>query len=434
MAKLSGRQYLRVYGDIVTKIYCEQWKKGDTLPRLEDICEQYSVGRNTARTALQLLEERGYIVHKGKKPPKVCFDWEDKERRDIYLQELAGRKEAIQDVFQLMITMMPELFSQIIKELTESQRKEMIEFLETYIEEMQVTTEQELSNKLVEIYVKALSFLNNETMLHLFYSLYYFVQIPLENPQQNMRFRATVVLIKFVLKRFRNQVKNQDIDKLRDQIQLLCQTMKKNTANYLNRICKGVTPNETQQYDWITKGDTAYLLLAIELVRQIQAGTLKTGDILPSYAKLAEESEVSQKTSRNALKLLNEWNIVTTVNGVGSRVNELSQEERCLILKEPLVQENMKIFFEVLQIFVMTCRPVIREYVEDGVRSPVVRSVYKKMSYILRWGKLLEFCGMEYVEDKEFLYDRTDKRLPEIFYQDIINYEKKARTFWDSML
>lgn len=432
MRTSGGTQYRMIYCDMITKIYCKTWKKGEKIPKLETICEQYGCGRNTARTAVKLLEENGYVTPCGKKPPEICFDWENPERRAVYVKELAGRKEAVNDVFQLMVTIMPELFSQIVKETTLEQREEMIELLESCADKIKAGTEHELAQQLIEIYVKALSFLENDTVLHLFYSLYYFVQVPLENASHNLRFRAALLMIQFILKRFQKQVKNQDIESLREQIRILCQSMKTNTENYLNRICRNVTPTERQEYIWITKGDTTYVMLAMDIVARIQDGELQSGQLLPSYAKLAEEAGVSQKTSRNALRLLNEWKVATTVNGVGSRINAWNKKERRLLLKNPTIQENIKIFFEVLQIFIMTCRPVIREYVEDGIRSPVVRAVYKKMSYMLRWGRLLEFCGMEAVEDKEFIYDRKDKMLPEIVYQDAIKYEKIARKFWDN--
>lgn len=160
--KLDGTQYRLVYCDIITGIYCGKWKKGDSLPSLEELCEQYGIGRNTARSAIQLLEEKEYIIRRGRKRPEICFDWEDKERRGVYLEELAKRKQSIFDVFQFMIIAMPEMFSQIIVHITEEQRKEVIDMLDTYIAGLRLCSEQEMSDGLIQIYMRVLTFLNNE--------------------------------------------------------------------------------------------------------------------------------------------------------------------------------------------------------------------------------------------------------------------------------
>lgn len=459
--KLDGTQYRLVYCDIITGIYCGRWKKGDTLPSLEALCEQYEIGRNTARTAMRLLEENGYIVRCGKKQPEVCFDWDDQEHRGIYLEELAQRKQSIEYVAQFMITAMPELFSRIIADSTDGQREEIIGMLEKSISELPVCTEQEMAEGLMQVYMKALSFMENDLMKNLFYSLYYFMQVPMENPRSNLRFKTAIALIKFILKRFQGQVKRQDIDGLKEQIVFLCQSMKTNVGNYLNRVCKGIEPEERQEYLWIPHNNTEYFLLAVDIIDKINRGIYKGNEVLPSYAQLAREADVSEKTSRKAVKILNEWNIVTTINGVGSRVNEVGKGEGLKILEDEMVRENLNRFLDAMQIFTCTCRPVVKESVEhktterlrelsDGMTyedviqllflentSPVVTSIYIQLLHILKWGRVLELCGMNVPDGREdkvpdmlkMLEKRKGKALAECIYCDAVQYYADAKQF-----
>lgn len=161
-----------------------------------------------------------------------------------------------------------------------------------------------------------------------------------------MKFKAAITLIKYMMKRFRNQVETKNIKELKEQIRLFCQGLKSSTGGYLNRICKGVVVEEKQEYAWIPRANTEYWLLVMDIINKINKGVYKANDILPSYAKLAKEADVSEKTSRNAVKILNEWKIVTTVNGVGTRVNEFGMEECREIIKDGMVQENIKRFLK----------------------------------------------------------------------------------------
>lgn len=461
--KLDGTQYRRVYCDIITEIYCGKWKKGDALPNLETLCEQYGIGRNTARSAIQLLEENGYIVRCGRKQPVICFDWENKERRGLYLEELTKRKQAVFDVFQYMTTAMPEMFSRIIVEITEQERKEVTDMLETYIAGLRLCSEREMSDGLIQIYMKVISFLDNELLENLFYSLYYFIQVPVETETRgNLKFKAAITLIKFMMQRFRRQVETKNVDELKEQIRFFCQGLKQSTGGYLNRICKGVEVEEQQEYAWVPQNNTEYLLLAVDIINKINRGIYQAKDILPSYAQLAKENGVSEKTSRNAVKILNEWKIVTTVNGVGSRVNTFGKEERGEIIQNEIVRENIKRFFEALQIFALTCRPVVMYSIankreeefpkpEDELSyekvigflfrqnvSPAVESIYMQLSNILKWGSLLELCGMQLQEKTEnpihsILQKKNGKILAERIYCDAVRYYTESKRFWEEI-
>lgn len=463
---MDGTRYHVVYCDIITGIYSGRWKKGDRLPNLEELCEKYNIGRNTARAAVSLLEENGYIVRRGRRQPEICFDWENEELRAKYLKELVGRKQTIGDVFEFMVSVMPELFGQIILLFDAEKQEEIVEEIGAYRQRLGDCNEQEISDGLIRIYLIAISFIDNRMLRQLFQSLYYYIQVPVENEtRRNMRFKAAILFIKQMMKKFQSQIYEKDAKGLERQIRFFCENLKNNTTNYLNRICKGIPAEQTQEYVWIPETHAEYMDMTADLLMKVSRGVYRQNDLLPSYAQLAREGDVSEKTSRCSVRILNEWKVVTTVNGVGSRVNGIGEIDCQKIIQDEAVRENIRAFFEALQIFILTCRPVIREYGNRRKEAPdgayereftyeeilrilftedvtsVVKNIYTRLMCILKWGSVLEICGMKRTkitednvrEMRQMLCDRAFDRLAESICGNAKRYFEEAEQFWSAI-
>ena len=67
-------------------------------------------------------------------------------------------------------------------------------------------------------------------------------------------------------------------------------------------------------------GRARYLIVTDTLAREIGAGTYPTGTLLPREAELIERFQVSRTTIREALKRLSTMGLVSTLHGVGTRV------------------------------------------------------------------------------------------------------------------
>lgn len=70
-----------------------------------------------------------------------------------------------------------------------------------------------------------------------------------------------------------------------------------------------------------------YRLIAAEIERRIQDGTLKSGEMLSSEMKTQQEYNVSRVTVRKAYQILMEKGISRTVHGVGTFVNDLYSKD-----------------------------------------------------------------------------------------------------------
>ncbi|WP_169566691.1 GntR family transcriptional regulator [Sneathiella limimaris] len=56
--------YLKVANVLRNRILTGRWRKGDQLPNIMDLCDEFDVGRITVRQALHLLADEGFIDSK----------------------------------------------------------------------------------------------------------------------------------------------------------------------------------------------------------------------------------------------------------------------------------------------------------------------------------------------------------------------------------
>lgn len=417
--------YYHVYRDIVTQIYLGTYKKGQALPSMRELCSIYQVGRNTVRSALALLEERGYIEMEPKKLAVVTFDMDNPKYRDYYLTELAGQKQAVGGVFDFMELFMPELFVFILERLPRGIRMELARTAGFYGDNMQeapTKSEQELARYVMQLYRLILVMANNQLMEHMFESLYYFIQLPVFEKEFSMvTYKAVCVYMKTTFKKCQRSIEAEDYGKLKKLIAALCQTQKKRTCAYLNKICKGIEAEEKPYY-WSGRGaqDTEYIQMASNIMIQITDGTYAQGDIIPSYAQLAEDAGVSEQTSRNAIDLLNRLKVVSTINGLGTKAECFQADGMEAFLADPELHPLLISFLEALQILGILCEGLLNcavgsmtkaQYVQAEekargrdfrevfqifmpyVKQPAAREIYHRLMREMVWGNLLD-CGI----------------------------------------
>jgi len=83
-------------------------------------------------------------------------------------------------------------------------------------------------------------------------------------------------------------------------------------------------------------GRARYLIVTDTLVREIGAGRYPIGTLLPREAELIERFEVSRTTIREALKRLSDMGLVSTLHGVGTRIEALEVRTSYLVAMRSL--------------------------------------------------------------------------------------------------
>ncbi|MVW70421.1 GntR family transcriptional regulator [Bordetella sp. 15P40C-2] len=98
-------------------------------------------------------------------------------------------------------------------------------------------------------------------------------------------------------------------------------------------------------------GRARYLIVTDTLAREIGAGTFPVGTLLPREAELIERFQVSRTTIREALKRLSSMGLVSTLHGVGTRVEAREVHASYLVamrsIKDVLQYEGERTRFQV---------------------------------------------------------------------------------------
>lgn len=315
--------YMYVYEQILMDIYRGKYKDQDKLPSLAQLCEQYEVGRNTLRTAIHQLEIEGYVISEKGTHARVCFNREKVDDNIRYCTSLAARRQSIRDVYDTLAILMPHVITASLRNASDAEITNLKEKIQAIRNDESITDEDKLNEHLLNIYLYALSFLHNEVLAQLFQMMMQYMFMPLsDKTRQGEKFSESIQQIKDTISRLLTLVMTGNERMLRVSIRLFCKQYKKVTDGYIGRICKDIEVVTPQDFQWISNRDQEYRYMQVitSIIRDIDQGLLKDGELLPPMAVMAEKYRVSLRTMRKVNEVLNEFGVVSTRNGVGTRV------------------------------------------------------------------------------------------------------------------
>lgn len=406
-----------LYQDILTDIYVGKLRHGDKLPTLMELCEKYGVGRNTARAVVQRLTDDGFVRQANRKQALVVFDFNNAETRRRYLEELARRKKSLADVFQAMALLMPEVAAFCVGICTNAERQRLGEMCSETVC-VGIHSEQELFIRLFEVYRYAVSLAHNEMLKSLFETVYSFILVPLSvNECADSRFQLDLPVIRAFLKVFRGCILTRNYGGLKKQFAYFCVSSGRRSERHLARICDGMCDVPESPFLWLPRRgrELLYASLVADLLKKMLSGVYSVEASFPSYAELASSYQVSEKTSRKALAILNKLGIVQTSNGKRAQVASFPiSPER--LLEDPFAVMHLTACFEAVQMMAIFCRPIVLEVMERigpsgasaiaeesqdqlesvmdpffrELSSPCVQDIYRQIKRDLVWCHLLE--------------------------------------------
>ncbi|MEG1847797.1 MAG: GntR family transcriptional regulator [Lachnospiraceae bacterium] len=358
--------YYYIYQDLITQMYTGQLAHGDELPSLAELCAQYTVGRNTMRNALQLLSENAYIDILHGKKARVMFDYNDPHYKDPYKNELLHRTDAILDIYDTMALVMPDLAISCLSQASPAQHAELLVTLRAIEHSIFNVTQQELYRSLLNFYTTVNAISNNPLQLHLFRSMFRFVQTPLAASSQHASsYRAGLLMIKTVLKTLEYCVSHHKNELLRNEIRMFAQLVRTQTASYLKRISAELpacTPAPVQiPFTWYYAPGQDYLYynVVFSLIDKITHGIYPLGTTLPSYLFLSQQYGVSEKTSRKAIAVLRELQIVITAPGKSTRIAQIPALDKTMFLENEFLHTTVFTFYHAMHLFTSICRVVV---------------------------------------------------------------------------
>lgn len=368
-----------VYRDIVTKIYSGFYKKGEHLPALPQLCEEYQIGRNTARTVIFMLEENGYIKSDSRKTPLIIFDFNNPAIKDKYLDELAQRKDAIHDIYETIAYIMPRIAVYCLSTCDKQERMRLAKRVETCIDRS-ITNDQELYHKIFALYQDVIKLANNNLLIQLFDEMFRMSGIPMSSfGTSKARFQLSLPVVKTYMKSLSWFVQEANEIGIIKELELFCKFSMRSIDGYLERICKGRKVQEAVNFHWIANQNLEhlYVLLTTDILNKRCNGMYKENDFLPSYATLAKQYNVSLKTVRNAVATLNQLHIVKTINGLGTILLPLTRAEISLFLQDEHMRSYIITSMEALHLLILITNAMIHYIFHQYDKKQLVKLANK---------------------------------------------------------
>lgn len=385
--------YNLVYDYYETRILMGASRYGDYLPAITRIGESFQMAPRTVRAALTRLEENGYIRIDPRKPARVIYQITDEEIRENAASYFVPRQAGILDFClsgKLLIEPIWEYVQTKLDQETWLQLKQMIAVAGNI--DLSVST---------RLHIYAFAALHNRLIMNFYWELLRYLRFPYLSSQDAHKVRDN---------QFLEDEKADETGFMRDAFE---GDFEKG-VNYLFAFCSRVENDynlkgkEEIPFHWNVYWQRPQICytLASGIILDIIKGTYPVGGYLPSLSILSKQLNVSFRTLRRTLSILDSLGVIRLHQG---KVSEICTEIRAIDFDRPEVREGFRYYRESLQFMAITVRPVFLytiEHVKEEERDHLLHEfmhIFNENKY--RWCFQLtfdfirEFCPLAAVRE-----------------------------------
>ena len=374
--------YIGIYKRLRLHILSGDYQKGEKLPSRAALEEIYQTSGKTIRRVIQLLCDEGLIERQEKAAPLVIYDpSEDAERLQCadtdWLAAHAQQKD-IRRVVEYMDSSALIGAAVIKRALVYCQGNDrLLERLDAILADM--SPEEETVGRFwrssLYYWRSIIAQLDNAFIMNMLEQLGFFCIAP--RP-------TTVASRQAYWDRLKNIVKE-----LRDgQVDSLCETSFDFSTYFLqgqdfmgNPTLHTVTPSffdEPEEIEiYLAQKERYTRRIYLDLIGHICAESYQAGDYLPSHECLCRTYGVSRRTTTQAVKRLQELNIVQSRRGQGIQLMVSSKELRARQLDMTELTGRLRRTLEELQLAALTIQPVIL-YALKPLEPEEARALYQR--------------------------------------------------------
>jgi len=392
-----------IYEYYESRILFGIYRYGDQLKSVSQICASFGLARNTVQTALNKLEEAGYIKTEQRKMARVVYQGTRDMFRENAARYFVPRRDGIRDINQWG----PLMFSLV----WEKGLQNMAQSTKGAAAGKQNPTETVEADP-TKLYYDVLSTFNNRLMDSLYWQFLRYLNYFYPNKEW-----GTAVYVQNGL---------LSVEKAND--------MKREADAYYTRIFREVISFVDSIYEKYHLQDVEQIpftwtiyrkrpqvryTLASTIIREILWEVYPLGSYLPSLPKMAEQYQVSLITVRRTLDVLHSLGVTETYMGVGTRV--------CLepidpdTINIPEIRDNLLLHGEGMEILALTvhdvtlftleaiaadkreelsqkigrlrdknnnilCIDVLLDFISSEAPSAFLRECYGKLRELVTWG------------------------------------------------
>ncbi|MFR7591670.1 MAG: GntR family transcriptional regulator [Longibaculum sp.] len=403
------RLYMYVYRMIRADIYNGKYVHGSKLPSLIELCEEYDVGRNTVRSALIKLQEKGYVIMQKGTQATVVFDTHDFQDHQEYVQELVNSYQMTKDIFNTFELVFPEIAYICLARLTSSEFQELSQRIKNLSLET-INNARELIQEIYSIYLFAFSALKNPLLNDLFMAMMNSIYYPITDDEHvESELRKNIKMIRTSLGMLLKFAKIHNKFMVKSIIGTMCKTEAKLVDMYMRDNCGNLEAKTQNQFIWVgnRNQDFLYAYVVSSILRDVNNRVYNRGAIIPSISKLSEKYGVSEKTTRKALDVLRDYRVIETINGIGSRIVLNEHEDKEKLLAVPELKEKIKEYFYSLELISILGQIFIKKTLNEMSEDDFLEI----QSSILND----QVFNLEYLYD--YIFEKTNPCLKSIYYE-----------------
>lgn len=355
----------KIYEDIRLALLGGTYQTNEYLPSIGEFTTMYAVGRNTIRSALRLLEEDGFIDQEKGRNAKVRFDLNDERYFHQFLTHVMGKAPFLQDVYHCMSLIIPEFAFHCLSTADASEHEKLKQMIRgiraTKLDESRMWT-----RKLGDFYRYVFSIGHNVLLSDLFSTMlrYIYIALPSSVLKQGMTKEIETYLPKQITGILSHLIVGE-FEEMKAAIkQFLVEFSKGADALFLPYLqhAQKVTP---VPFHWECRDihECLYGHVITHIVKDIDQGIYQDRDELPSLQQLAKQYHVSLRTIKQAVKVLNDYHIVQTINGVGSIVT-LTHDTKQTIVFDESVKGYIQDFTYANEVLLLCVKGIEHEFYE----------------------------------------------------------------------
>lgn len=397
--------YKLVYEYYETRIRFGHYSCGEKLPSIAKMCEAFSMAPLTIRSALRLLEKKGYIRIDARKTARVIYQPAKPGYRRYAAEYFVPRKEGILDLDSSGKLIFEPIWKMGMKRMSP-------EIWEEFVKDLGNPTADSLSLP-VQFYILVYKSLGNALIPNFYWEVIRYICFPyLVKPER----RGTEPL------ELSGTSREEIVEQLGRQFEAAYERAMRELLEFIEQTREeyGLEEAEPVPFQWNVYRQRPQLCYSLvsDIIRNIRAGVYPQGSYLPSLPKMAEQYSVSVSTVRRTLKVLQSLGVTHSYHGKGTQI---CKDIGPIDFKCTEIREGLRLHLESIQILAYTIRQVLcdtlestseadrtafvrqltdlREqgksylcfenclgFIETHCRHLIVRECYRKLRELLAWG------------------------------------------------
>lgn len=366
--------YLLVFEYYETSILFGYYAYGDKLPSIMKMSRKFNMAPDTVRSAIDLLQKKGYVETSAKKTAKVIYRSNDESVQKLAKTYLASHKAGFIDLFKSQ----PLIFDQLINNAIQN----IDEDTELVLESLLAEAPEDPFRIPILFYFYLLRSFQNDLILNLYWEM--------------------VRYTRFAYLRSNDEETADLKNCLKDAHLRTLEALKERNPD---KISKSFLTTSEDIVPWVKKGNNFYDLKAAEqipfqwniyrqrpqicysltsyLIKEIANEHYHPKSFLPSLTKFSEDYDISISTARRTMKNLNDLGLTESIHGKGTCVRKAMGK---INFENSEILVGLHYYLDSLQILTLTIREVFLFTLRSSDQQSV-KTLLQEFRQLLDQGK-----------------------------------------------